>query len=382
MEDFISASPIPGHGLLICTAKPSHSTPSSSQQTTQSYTTQITRSFGSYPLKLLSPPTNYSQSQVQAALVFLLSYGGGLVSGDHIHVDVICKENARLVLTTQGFTKIFKHRRYRVNVDTCSNGSYDTNVDTTIPKNQRISVDTVGVTKSTIKVSLSRNSFLFLLPEPISLFRDSKYHQRQEFRVHLDSNLVVLDWFTSGRECYGDEVYLFDEFRSRNDVVLVNEEGEVMMDDTIDDLFVTKNRRNEKMVVRDVVYISNPSKSSAQNTVNSNTPIPSHPLEPYKIYCTIIIYGSELSPLIQHFINLYASVPRVQQSKFRSYRNESTSRPLTFSVSNVKYKDETGKHGIIVRAAAIKTEMLRDWVKENLKMVAEWTGVNVFERQL
>ncbi|KAI9135938.1 urease accessory protein UreD, partial [Paraphysoderma sedebokerense] len=291
----------------------------------------------SYPLKLLSPPTNYSQSQVQAALVFLLSYGGGLVSGDHIHVDVICKENARLVLTTQGFTKIFKHRRYRVNVDT------------------------LGVTKSTIKVSLSRNSFLFLLPEPISLFRDSKYHQRQEFRVHLDSNLVVLDWFTSGRECYGDEVYLFDEFKSRNDVVLVDEDG-------------------EKMVVRDVVYISNPSKSSAQNTVNSNTPIPSHPLEPYKIYCTIIIYGSKLSPLIQHFINLYASVPRVQQSKFRSYRNDSTSRPLTFSVSNVKYKDETGKHGIIVRAAAIKTEMLRDWVKENLKMVAEWTGVNVFER--
>src|SRR5277367_4021728 len=58
-----------------------------------------------YPLKLISPSPTASQKSV---LVFLLTYGGGLVGGDQVHLDIDVKSNAKLSIVTQGHTKIFK----------------------------------------------------------------------------------------------------------------------------------------------------------------------------------------------------------------------------------------------------------------------------------
>jgi urease accessory protein len=49
-----------------------------------------------YPLKLLSP---YIHDQT--ALVYLMTYGGGLVGGDEIAVDVKVQAGARLLLLSQ-----------------------------------------------------------------------------------------------------------------------------------------------------------------------------------------------------------------------------------------------------------------------------------------
>jgi urease accessory protein UreH len=54
-----------------------------------------------YPLKLLSPGTISSSSAVPTAIAYILSYGGGLVSGDRIELGVDVRGGAALLLLTQ-----------------------------------------------------------------------------------------------------------------------------------------------------------------------------------------------------------------------------------------------------------------------------------------
>lgn len=52
-----------------------------------------------YPLKLISPaPSQWAKSLT----VFVLSYGGGLVSGDAVNLKVIVESQGKLCLQTQG----------------------------------------------------------------------------------------------------------------------------------------------------------------------------------------------------------------------------------------------------------------------------------------
>lgn len=50
-----------------------------------------------YPLKLLSPQIN----QDRVAVVYILSYGGGLVGGDYVALSVDVQRGVRLVLLSQ-----------------------------------------------------------------------------------------------------------------------------------------------------------------------------------------------------------------------------------------------------------------------------------------
>lgn len=50
-----------------------------------------------YPLKLLSPRLH----QAKVAVVYVVSYGGGLVGGDQVEVSAVIKNDAILVILTQ-----------------------------------------------------------------------------------------------------------------------------------------------------------------------------------------------------------------------------------------------------------------------------------------
>jgi len=54
----------------------------------------------SYPLKLLSPKVT-AKGTLPAAIAYALSYGGGLVAGDRVDLDVDVGEGAVLILLTQ-----------------------------------------------------------------------------------------------------------------------------------------------------------------------------------------------------------------------------------------------------------------------------------------
>lgn len=50
-----------------------------------------------YPLKLLSPQVH----KQGVGIVYLLSYGGGLVAGDWVELDVVLKEKSCLLVLSQ-----------------------------------------------------------------------------------------------------------------------------------------------------------------------------------------------------------------------------------------------------------------------------------------
>ena len=55
-----------------------------------------------YPLKLISPAPSRT---AKCLIVFMLSYGGGLVSGDQVDLKVVVEKGAKLCLQTQGINK-------------------------------------------------------------------------------------------------------------------------------------------------------------------------------------------------------------------------------------------------------------------------------------
>lgn len=54
-----------------------------------------------YPLKLLSPQTRATPAGIPFAIAYMLSYGGGLVSGDQIDLEVDVGSRSTLMLLTQ-----------------------------------------------------------------------------------------------------------------------------------------------------------------------------------------------------------------------------------------------------------------------------------------
>ena len=138
-----------------------------------------------YPLKLITPPR---PSDLRSALVFLLSYGGGLVGGDSVHLAVDVEPGARLCMVTQGYTKIFK-------------------------------APTSGtVTRQTLRVRIASGAGLCLLPDPVQPFGGSNYEQDQVFRLEGPAaSLVLLDWVTQGRVARGEDWDLV-RWAGRNEV--------------------------------------------------------------------------------------------------------------------------------------------------------------------
>lgn len=61
-----------------------------------------------YPVKYITPRRRLESDP---CIVFALSYGGGLVSNDHFHVEIIIDEACALCYMTQASTKVFKQRK-------------------------------------------------------------------------------------------------------------------------------------------------------------------------------------------------------------------------------------------------------------------------------
>lgn len=124
-----------------------------------------------YPLKLISPPRNH---ELKSILIFLLSYGGGLVGGDSVNLSIDVRPGSRLSIVTQGHTKIFKSATPDI------------------------------VTRQNLNVAISNEGALCLLPDPVQPFEDSVYEQKQIFKLTGNASLCLLDWVTQGRTARGE----------------------------------------------------------------------------------------------------------------------------------------------------------------------------------
>ncbi|KAK5657288.1 hypothetical protein OQA88_3350 [Cercophora sp. LCS_1] len=169
---FPKSTAVPGAGEIVTCILP------------DGITSSLTKVTYQYPLKLITPSR---PSETKSALIFLLSYGGGLVAGDQVHLSISVLPLARLSVVTQGHTKIFKSATPDV------------------------------VTRQTLDVAISKDAALCLLPDPVQPFEGSVYGQTQIFRLEEDASLCLLDWVTQGRTSRGED-WSFVKWVGRNEV--------------------------------------------------------------------------------------------------------------------------------------------------------------------
>ncbi|KAL9240212.1 hypothetical protein vseg_014457 [Gypsophila vaccaria] len=145
----------------------------------------VTRCFSKYPLKLIVPNKACARD-VDCAWIYSLTYGGGIISGDSILCTFVVEDGSTAVLTTQASTKVFKSLGSK-----CS--------------------------EQTLEVSVGHDTLLVVIPDPVTCFSGSRYSQKQVFRVSPDSNLLLVDWFSSGRYESGER-WAFDLYKSTNNI--------------------------------------------------------------------------------------------------------------------------------------------------------------------
>ncbi len=130
--------------------------------------TVLSKVHATSPLRFVRPTFPGTRS----ATVCLLTFGGGLVDGDAIDVDLRVEAGATLVVFTQATTKAFR-----------------------------------GSSRQTIRAEV--HGTLVFLPDPVACFAGSRYRQRVDITLHGDGSAVTLDGFTSGRAAFGDR-WAFD----------------------------------------------------------------------------------------------------------------------------------------------------------------------------
>ena len=136
----------------------------------------LTRAIAASPLRLLHPHNSGS-----AAWVYAATYGGGLLGGDAIDLDVTVGHGASAMLSTQASTKV-----YRADV----------------PASQRL------------HARVADDSLLVLLPDPVTPFASSQYVQEQRLDIAAGANLIAVDWMTAGRMSSGER-WQFTSYESR-----------------------------------------------------------------------------------------------------------------------------------------------------------------------
>lgn len=318
----------PGHGLIHLALLP----PSLPRLRTVEY---------QYPLKLVSPaPVKISTCDI-VHTVYLLTYGGGLVAGDAIDLSVII-EGARLVLLTQGSTKLFK------------------------------STDRQVISKQNMTVTLQPGSSLCYLPDPVQPFEHSSFEQKQIYNIHnvdgdaMLGSLCVLDWVSNGRSANGEN-WSFCRYASCNEVNLVKANG------------------NKTLLLKDSLLLDD-------HTIDSVLTARMHGMA---IIGTFILFGQQYSALMQFMLNEFKLQPRVGG---RTWESESTGDGTHKQHRDAQQTWRDARHTreqhngllwsaahirgvVVVKFCAKELEHARQWLRDMLE--AEGTVVRHFgERAL
>jgi urease accessory protein len=133
------------------------------------------RVYATSPLRLLTP-----RNHGHAAWIYTSSYGGGLVDGDQISLEIEVERGAAAMVSTQASTKAYRSPRG---------------------------------TAASLYGRVGDEALLVAAPDPVVCFAGAQYRQVQQFDLTHRASLVVVDWVTCGRRTRGER-WMFDEYRS------------------------------------------------------------------------------------------------------------------------------------------------------------------------
>ncbi|EXJ84533.1 hypothetical protein A1O3_05202 [Capronia epimyces CBS 606.96] len=303
---FAPSSSLPGTGeLVLCLLPPG-------KQVLQTFTYQ-------YPLKLIAPDPHHSGDDKHVTIAFLLTYGGGLVGGDQISLKIELQDATRLVLLTQGSTKIFKSPNRSV------------------------------VSRQVLDVRVGSLAALCYLPDPTQPFAESVYEQRQTFYVEPNgsSSLLVLDWVSEGRRARGESWTLWN-WNGRNEVREIDE------------------RSKGRLLLRDAVSLHQDDPGATELPGKTDN---------MGVFGTLIVYGPVFKELAEFLVQEFSSQPRIGAKNWAvnetSAQNEGTTHAelarqreqqdgLLWTAANVR-------GFVLVKFGATELDGAKRWLRELLK---------------
>jgi urease accessory protein len=310
---FLSSASKPGHGTIHLALLP----PNTPRLKTVSY---------QYPLKLISPSTFHVPDDESRLVhtVYLLSYGGGLVAGDAINLSVILEANTRLVLLTQGSTKLFKAPSRDVLTTQC------------------------------MTVEVAPTSALCYLPDPVQPFERSNFEQTQVYNILPSKegtglgNLCVLDWVCNGRPANGEN-WSFYRYGSRNEIYISQPDGK------------------RRLLLRDNVVLD--------DNGNDNSVAPR--MDGQAVFGTLILFGPLMRSLGQFFMEEFKVLPRVGGRKWDSgsdcgdgedYAEPAVVRRLVRQEvdTNVLWSAASVRGCVVVKFTAPEAEAGKSWLRSML----------------
>ncbi|KAF2103903.1 urease accessory protein UreD [Rhizodiscina lignyota] len=319
---FAPSTSLPGHGTIDLAVLP----PCTPVLHTLSY---------QYPLKLIAPsPITLAQSssgneeisdgQRTIYTVFLLSYGGGLVAGDSINLSVTLAPSTRLILLTQGSTKVFKTPSPHV------------------------------VTRQRMVVDVHGNAGLVYLPDPVQPFEKSAFEQSQIYNLYGKSaSLCVCDWVSQGRTARGER-WGFWKYGSRNEVWGVRDRGE----------------DNKKLLLRDNVILD------AEANGEELGPDYVTRMDGLGVFGTLILCGPLFEALGKFFLEEFRALPRIGARQWDANEDEGqeeekemrrTHRQKQEKEGGVLWTASSVRGFVLVKFGAREVEGIKKWLSAMLK---------------
>lgn len=270
-----------------------------------------------YPLKLISPKP---EPHHRSAIIWILSYGGGLVGGDQVNLSISVLPHAKLSLVTQGHTKVFKSR------------------------------EAGAVTRQNFTVTVGDGGAVCLLPDPVQPFKNSEYEQIQIFRAAETASVCLLDWVTQGRTARGEN-WDFISWTGRNELWQLGD----------------GDGAKDKLILRDTV------KLAGEDPLLPDVPL-KDTMHQNGVFGTLILRGDQLSDIGDFFLSEFEALPRLGARGFRSKANASKDgdreeiqawrnhRLLLEAKEKILWCAARIRGCVIVKFGAATVEGGRDWI--------------------
>ncbi|KAF2489712.1 UreD-domain-containing protein [Lophium mytilinum] len=326
---FLPSTSRPGHGTVHLALLP----PNTPVLQTVTY---------QYPLKLIAPeplhlPAHPSHPTTPGPLIhtlFLLTYGGGLVAGDTISLTLTLAPTTRLVLLTQGATKIFK---------------------TPSP---------ALVSRQLTHTTLAPASALCYLPDPVQPFADAAVSLSAIYDLESPggdtpaASLCVLDWVSEGRRARGER-WSFHAYRSRNEVWAVD---------------VRTGRR--RLLLRDNQVLDRWATGTLSGRAATH-PATTHSeelagrMDGLGVFGTLILRGPVFEGLGEAFMREFEALPRIGGRKWEDDAPSPTKLSALEAQRAARRKQEAGD-GVVWSAARVRGFVLVKFGAREVEGARRW----------
>jgi len=132
---------------------------------------RVTQARAHSPLHLLTP--RVAGVGGRAAWVFVATFGGGLLPGDRLALDVTVGEAATALVGTQAQTKVFR-------------------------------AGAAGGATQRVRAEVAPGGLLVWLPDPVACFADARWEQTLELHLGEAGSAVLVEGVTAGRSARGE----------------------------------------------------------------------------------------------------------------------------------------------------------------------------------